>query len=366
MKARKIAGERLVNYINNGITWKLHKDVVLDYWVTNVCNKYGYRPEQFDGMSRVVELPTEVQQKYEDWFNQFDFNNTKDPSWISFVDGTLNIFYMTHDPIEEDENEWYFDMMQSEVEAREIVETQIYHGMPNINSFCRVETNSKPEEIGGRRNGYMHTYRLRDVTPSDTRGKYWGVIFQCPETVSLGYNNGGVPARKSINWAANAKHMTLVKICADGRLKIVPVMVEGKTWKADRWVPEGQVTQNALSPAAMYKYVTEHFHSMYGIWDNIDEKVKNVREQSNARLNAMNVMNDEEIKVSKVIPNVEQFIKQGNVSDSRRSYNEDVRKAIMKKMKQRERETRKEVRDIVKAEKRHEKAMHNKYHVNGF
>ena len=30
MKARKIAGIRLINYINDGITWKSHKDIILD------------------------------------------------------------------------------------------------------------------------------------------------------------------------------------------------------------------------------------------------------------------------------------------------------------------------------------------------
>ena len=363
MKARKIAGERLVNYITDGITWKSHKDVILDFWVTNVCKTMGYDPVQFDGISRVIELPTEAQQRYEEWFNRYNFANTDDPNWVSFVDGTLNIFYQTFDPYEEDPKEWYIDMMQSEAEATEIVQTQVYHGVPNINSFCKVDTNSKPEEIGGRRNGYMHTRKLKDVEPAETKGFYWGVVFQCPETVSLGYNNGGKKDRKCINWAANAIHMTLVQIGADGRLRIIPIFSEGKGWKADRWIPDGQITRNALSPQALESYLNDNFATLYGVWDNIDAKVKGIREQSNARLTAMNVMNDEEIKVGKVISDPEEFIKEGNVPEKRRQYNEEIRKAVMKKMKLREREAKKAVRDIVKAEKRKQAAEHNKYHV---
>ena len=74
-------------------------------------------------------------------------------------------------------------------------------------------------------------------------------------------------------------------------------------------------------------------------------------------------MNDEEVKVSKVIGNVEEFIKEGNVSPKRLEYNKDARKALMKRIHNREKEAEDEVRAIVKAEKRKEKNKHAKYHV---
>lgn len=363
MKARKIAGVRLLNYLQGGINWKTHKDVILDFWVTYKCQESGYRPEQFENMARVVDLPTIAQKRYEEWFNQYDFQNDKDKDWLGFVDGTLNLLYHTTNPVQEKDDEWFIDLMQSEVNARDIVENQVYHGRPNLNAFFRVETNSKPEEVGGRRNGYIFCRRLRDLQPKETKDMYWGVIFQCPETVSLSFDNNGVPDKRAICWAANAEHMTLVQICADGRLKIVPVHVEGKVWKADRYIPEGQVSNSPMAPSAIHRYITEKFQSMYGIWDDIDDAVKNVREQSTARTNAMNVMNDEEIKVGKVIPNIDKFIRQGNVSDARREYNADVRKALMRKVKQRESDAKAKVRDIVKAKKRAEAAKHAHFHV---
>ncbi|MCQ2123257.1 MAG: hypothetical protein MJZ25_03650 [Fibrobacter sp.] len=362
MKAKKLAGIRLINYINDGVTWQTHKDLILDFWIMNKCHDYGFNPIQFNGMSRVVELPTQAQQAYTDWFGKYDFQN-EDKDWIEFVDGTLNLFYHTNDPQEEADNEWYIDMMQSELEARSICETQVYHGLPNINAFWKVDTNSKTEEVGGRRNGYIYTNKLSEINPADTKGYYWGVVFQCPETVSLGFSDNGVAKRKCINWAANTEHMTLVRINADGRLKIVPIHVEGKSWKADRWIPEGNVAQQAMAPSALHKYINENFDSLFGIWDRIDAAVKNVREETNARITALNTMNDEEIKVSKVIGDIDKFIKDGNVSEQRREYNETVRKAIMKKIKTRDKETRKEVRDIVKAEKRKENAKHAKFRM---
>lgn len=363
MKARKIAGIRLLNYIEGGINWKYHKDLILDFWIQFKCKDYGYSPHQFDNMTRVVELPTAVQKQYEQWFNQYNFQNDTDDNWISFVDGTLNLLYHTTRPIIEDDKEWYIDLMKSEVAARDICETQVYHGRPNLNAFFRVETNSKTEEVGGRRNGYIFCRRLRDLKPVETKGFYWGVVFQCAETVTLMFDNDGKADKRAICWAANAEHMTLVQVCADGRMKIVPVHVEGKVWRADRYVPEGQVSQNAMTAQAMLTYINEKFQSLYGIWDDIDSAVKTVREQSTARINALNVMNDEEIKVGRVIPNVDSFIRDGNVSDARREYNENVRKAMAKKVKQRDRETKAEVRNIVKAKKRAEKAKHAHYHV---
>jgi hypothetical protein len=147
MKAVKLAGIRLVNYIIDGINWKDHRDIVLDFWVSYKCREFGYVPKQFFNMFTVEELPTEAQGQYEQWFNGYNFQSTDDKDWIDFVNGTLNVFYHTKDPIMLGEDEWYVDLMKSEIEAREIAEAQLYHGNPNINSFWKLDTNSKPEEV---------------------------------------------------------------------------------------------------------------------------------------------------------------------------------------------------------------------------
>jgi len=363
MKAKKVAGIRLINYINAGITWDSHKDIILDFWIMNKCRESGFAPHDFDGKSRVIDLPTEAQKKYAMWFAKYDFQN-EDPVWIDFVNGTLNLFYHTKDPREEKDGEWYIELMQSELDARTICETQVYHGLPNLNTFWKVDTNSKTEEVGGRRNGYIYTVKLKELNPLDTKNYYWGVVFQCNETVSLGYNDHGVSKRKCINWAANAEHMTLVQVNADGRLKIIPVHVEGKAWKGDRWIPEGTINQNPMSPSALCSYIESNFDSMYGVWDRIDDVVKTARENTTARINALNTFNDEEIKVSRVIGNVDKFIKNGNVTPERLEYNKEVRKALLKKIRNREKEANEQVRDIVKAEKRKEAAKHAKFHVS--
>jgi hypothetical protein len=68
--------------------------------------------------------------------------------------------------------------------------------------------------------------------------------------------------------------------------------------------------------------------------------------------------------VSRVIGNVDKFIKNGNVTPERLEYNKEVRKALLKKIRNREKEANEQVRDIVKAEKRKEAAKHAKFHVS--
>jgi hypothetical protein len=348
MKAVKLAGIRLVNYIMDGINWKDHKDIVLDFWVAFKCRESGYVSKQFDSMFTVEELPVEAQNAYETWFNSFNFQTTEDKDWIEFVNGTLNIFYHTSDPMMVDEDEWYVDLMKSEVEAREIAETQLYHGNPNINSFWKLDTNSKPEEVGGRRNGYLFTQPLEKIMPQDTRTYFWGVVFQCPDTIKLFYDDAGTRRSKCINWAANCKHMTLVRIASDGRFIIDPVFVEGKAWKGDRYVPNGDVIKTPLTGGALVKYIKQNFQMMYGIWDEIDEEIKSDRENTNQRKNAINTFNDEEVKVSKVIDNVPEFIENGNVSEFRRDRNKQIRQAIRDKNKLRDREIKKKIRELEK------------------
>ena len=143
MKSKKLAGIRLFNYLNDGINWKDHKDIILDYWIKNIAPQYNRSPDKLQGFVTVESLPTAVQKEYEDWFKKFDFQTSKDQKWIEFVNGTLNIFYHTKGYRQEPKDVWYIDLMKSEVKARNIVESQVYHGNPNLNSFIKIETNSK-------------------------------------------------------------------------------------------------------------------------------------------------------------------------------------------------------------------------------
>ena len=197
--------------------------------------KFCGRPIISDRNGRTIFEKTPGQQKLVETinsndiifvFNNYDFQNDTDKDWLEFVNGTLNLFYHTSEPNIEADETWFIDLMQSEVEARDIVTEQVYHGSPNLNAFWKIETNSKPEEVGGRRNGYIYVTKLADLKPADTQGYYWGVLFQCPESVSLAFDDGGTKRRKCICWAADVKHMTLVRVGSDGRLMIVPVFVE--------------------------------------------------------------------------------------------------------------------------------------------
>jgi len=346
MKAVKIAGVRLINYLNDNINWKDHKDIILDFWIENKCREIGHNPRQFKDMYYVEELPTEIQKQYENWFNDYDFQNGDDDKWITFIDGTLNIFYHTSNPTLMPEETWYCVLMKSEVEAREICETQIFHGNPNILSFWKLDTNTKAEEVGGRRNGYLFSNELGMVEPRDTRGYYWAVIFQCPpDTVKLYYEADGKTKSRCINWAADCKHITLLKVAGSGRFLMQQIFVEGKAWKSDRLVPQENTPKNPMTGKTLLKYIQKNYHSMYGIWDGIDEITKDTREAANQRKNAVNTMNDEEVKIGKVIEDITKFIAKGNVSPERRERNKTIRQAIREKNKLREKEIRKHIRE---------------------
>lgn len=347
MKSVKIAGIRLVNYLNDGINWKDHKDIILDFWITYKCRDYGYNPIQFRNMFMTDELPTEALESYEEWFQVWDFQS-EEKEWIQFVDGTLNIFYQTSHPTIMDEDVWYVTMMKSELQAREIAEEQLFHGNPNLNSFWKMDTNTKPEEVGGRRNGYIYTRELKDISPPDTKGFYWAIAFQCIETVKLFYRDGDNTVSKCINWAANAEHMTLLKITSSGRFQVQQVFVKGKAWRDDRLVPQNNVPKQPLTGSGLNKYITKNYNQMYGVWDKVDELKKEHNEQVNQRKNALNTFNDEEVKVSRVIDDIDNFIIQGNVSDRRRKRNKSIRQAARDKNKVREREIKKKIRELEK------------------
>ena len=87
---------------------------------------------------------------------------------------------------------------------------------------------------------------------------------------------------------------------------------------------------------------------MYGIWDEIDAEIKEDREAINQRKNAVNTFNDEEVKISKILDDVKEFVDEGNVSDFRRNRNKMVRQAIRDKNKLREREIKKKIRELEK------------------
>jgi hypothetical protein len=251
--------------------------------------------------------------------------------------------------------------MKSEVKAREICETQIYHGNPNINSFWKLDTNSKPEEVGGRRNGYIFTNELKDISPKDTKGFYWAVAFQCTETVKLSYRDKDGLKSKCINWAANATHMTLLKITTAGRFLVDRVFVEGKAWRRDRYIPQDDVPTYPLTGAALNKHIVQNFYDMYGVWDEIDAEIKDAKEASNQRKNAINTFNDEEVKVSEVLNNVKDFIMDGNVPAKRRERNKKIRQAIREKNKLREREIKKKIREIEKSKRKKDKRDRTKF-----
>jgi len=360
MKSVKIAGVRLVNYINDGINWKDHKDIILDFWVATKSRNYGFHPSQFRNMYLVEELPLDAQEIYAQWFSSFNFQEETDKQWLDFVDGTLNVFYHTSNPTLLRDDIWYIDLMKSEIKARDIVENQLYHGNPNVNSFWKIDTNSKPEEVGGRRNGYMFTRELSSIGPSDVRGFFWAVAFQCTETVKLYYNDKNTIRSKCINWAANAKNMTLIKVSESGRLIVQQVFVKGKAWKDDRMVPQSNLPNTPLSGSALNKWIYQNYYNMYGIWDSIDESKKYIREQANQRKNAVNTMNDEEIKIGRLIPDIETFIARGNISRERRERNKTVRQAIREKNQLREREIKRKMRELEKEQNRQQRRERNK------
>jgi hypothetical protein len=161
MKSVKKAGIRLINYIHDSINWKDHKDIVLDFWIVYKARNQGYNAKMFQNMYYVEDLPVKAQKDYEEWFNHYDFQNVDDKDWLKFIDGTINIFYHTSNPTMMPEDTWYVTLLKSEVKAREICETQIFHGNPNLNSFWKLETNTKAEEVGGRRNGYIFFFSLK-------------------------------------------------------------------------------------------------------------------------------------------------------------------------------------------------------------
>jgi hypothetical protein len=364
MKAVKIAGIRLVNYLNDGINWKDHKDIVLDFWVQSIAPQMGFPSDLFKNVITVDDMQTKPLEVYQKWFEGYNFQNDQDQNWMDFVNGTLNIFYRTSNPTLMDESIWYIHLLQSEPAAREIAESQLFHGDPNLNSFWKVDTNTKPDEVGGRRNGYLFTKELSATTPADTKGYYWGIAFKCIETVKLFYLDSSKLNYRCINWAANCSNLTLIKVTPTGRFLVEQIFVPGKAWKADRYIPQGAVPNHPLNGQGLVNWIENNYYDMYGIWEDWEEAAKDVRESMNARKNAVNVMNDEEVKLRRLIPDVDNFLVNGNVDPQRRERNKAVRQAIRDKNKLRDREIKKRMRELKKSRNRQDRVERNK--INPF
>ena len=155
--------------------------------------------------------------------------------------------------------------------------------------------------------------------------------------------------------------MTLLKITSAGRFLVERVFVEGKAWRRDRYVPQDDVPDYPLTGGALTKHIIQNFHDMYGIWDEIDQEIKQSKEASNQRKNAINTFNDEEVKVSKVLDDVDKFIVDGNVSPKRRERNKKIRQAIREKNKLREREIKKKIRELEKSKRKKDKRDRTKF-----
>lgn len=348
LKANKLAGVRLVNYWKSGINFKDHANILLDFWIKFKSRDYGFVPVSLKNFYYVEDLPNSAKEAYEEWFNSYDFQNTDDKDYLKFVDGTLNFFYHTESPKEMPEETWFVCLFKSEEKAREIAETQIWHGSPNLNAWTRLETNTKSDEIAGRRNGYIFSTELEFVKPQDTRGFFWAVCFQSRESVKLYYKDGQSEASKIISWAAHQEHSTLLQITSDGRFIVKPVAVEGKGGKIDKNVPAALTPTRTYVGYALGQYLTKNFFEMYGYNDSIDEEIKYIKENTNQRKNAVNTMNDESVKIGKVIPDIEKFIEIGNTTKEDRERNKSLRKNIKEKNKFREKEIKKKVREARK------------------
>lgn len=360
MKATKIIGVRLINYHNDGIKFKTHKDLILDFWILNKSQESGFAPGQLKFFYYYADLPDAAQAAYEKWFNSYDFQNTTDKEWLKYVDGTLNFFYHTEieqQPLPDDT--WFVYLLKSAEKATQICQDQIFHGEPNLQAFIKVEPNTKSEEVSGRRNGYVFSTELAEISPELTKGFYWGVAFQSPESVKVTYEDGDVKRTKVVSWAAECKHMTLLKVSGSGRFQVIQTFVEGKAWKEDRLIPQANVPKKAYSGHALVRYFEQNYFEMFGVWDEIDDTIKYEIETSNQRKNSLNTMNDEEVDVGKVIKDLDEFIEDGNVTREQRERNKEMRQAVKEQNKLREKAIRKKIREKSKDQRKKDRKGRN-------
>jgi len=154
--------------------------------------------------------------------------------------------------------------------------------------------------------------------------------------------------------------MTLLKITHSGRFVMEQTFVEGKAWRDDRLVPQQHMTKNPMTGKTLDKYLKKNFHGMYGLWDEWDEIKKQTQEASNQRKNAVNTMNDEEVKLRKVINNISEFIAKGNVPLRRREMNKSNRKAIKEKNRLRDKDVKQKMRELEKDSRKKDRRDRNR------
>lgn len=367
MKARKVSGIRLLNYLNEGINLKDHGNILLAFWSKYKSQNTGFTYAQLNGFNTYESLPTRAKEAFESWVATYNFQNTDDAEWLKFVRGTLNIFYKTSDYQLMDMSTWYIYLFKSEMEAREIAETQVWVGDPHLEGFTVGDsmTLARPAPRGAaenRRNGYIFANELKNMTSSALRGFFWAIIFQCDEPqVRISYMDGAEKKTRCIVWAASIVHSTLLKITPDQRLAIIPVKVPAKYHMQDRHMPDGLVTREPMTPTRLLAYVVRNYYTLYRVQNEIDLIIKDEQAAKNLRRNALATMNDEQIKVSRVIQNLDEFIERGNVPMATRLENKRNRQLRHKRNKMREREEAKLIRRLRKTKmqrhNRHREAM---------
>lgn len=343
MKAAKLIGERLVNYITDGVNWKDHKDIVLDYWMNYEARKDNINPRVLKGIYYVDELKEKHRDAYETWFKNFDFQS-EDKRWIKFVDGTLNLFYKTSNPEELHAETWFVWLTNSELKAKEIVENQQFHGNPNINNFWQITQNGKYEEIAGRDNGYIFSDQLTNLSRKTAKNFVGGIIYQSPQSVELEYLDGKKTRKKCINWASHCENITLVKVSASGKLVLVPVVIANE----NRIIPDGKIKITPMDGTQMNNYLKNNYSSLFGEYNRDQELEKQENTGINARKNAINTMYDEEIEINKVVDNINEFVKDGNVDEETRLKNKERREEINKKKSERKRSIKRATRELDK------------------
>lgn len=359
MKAAKLIGERLIGYINDGINWKDHKDIVLDYWVTFEAKKQGLNPKLFKNTFYVDELQEDHAKKYEEWFVQFDFQS-EDKKWIKFVDGALNIFYKTQNPTELDESTWFVYLTNADQKAKTIVEEQQFHGNPDINNFWKLSRSGKYEEIAGRDNGYLFTDRLENLQKKNTKAFKWAIIFQAHASVELEYLDGQKIRKKCINWASHCENITLAKVSASGKLILVPTVI----MKENRVIPDGKIKVTPMDGSVLSSYLIKNYDSLFGNYINEQEAEKTYSSGKNARKNAINTFSDEEIPVRHVVQDINAFIDDGNVDDETRQKNKEHREYINKKKNERKRSAKRAQKELEKQKAKDLKRKLDKFKGN--
>src|ERR1700675_3758233 len=96
LKSNKLISQRLINYHEDGITWKMHKDKILDFWILFKAKDYGFTPSSLKDFRFVDKLPNSAREAYTEWFKGYNFQNEDDKDWIKWLDFKFNFFYKTH------------------------------------------------------------------------------------------------------------------------------------------------------------------------------------------------------------------------------------------------------------------------------